>query len=121
MVYRESNWLCPRCGTALEDLDAMGNRFLTCAQCRGAFVDPSTLARMFAEMGGATPQATPIDAARALPCPGCAQPMARARLTHAEGAVEVDTCGKDGMWFDTRELEQTLEAVGLAALEIKRA
>jgi Zn-finger nucleic acid-binding protein len=117
MVYRDVHHLCPRCGVALENTAAMGNRFMRCEQCRGAFVDPSTMSRMFNDMGGAAPITYPADVVRTLSCPSCSEPMTRFRISSLDGWVEIDTCQQHGMWFDTRELQLTLEAVGLAALE----
>jgi Zn-finger nucleic acid-binding protein len=116
MVFRDRHWLCPRCGVPLESVRALGNRFQRCPTCRGAFVDPSTLARMIQDMGGATPPSEPIAGERPLGCPACSQPMSRSALSTPDGAIHLDTCATHGMWFDTRELQLTLEAVGLAAL-----
>jgi Zn-finger nucleic acid-binding protein len=125
MVYRDQHWQCPRCGLALESTTAGVNKFMRCTQCRGAFVDPHTLERMFRAMEGASPPIATITAPRPLPCPSCTEPMTRTPMTrtrlHAEGrTAELDTCAEHGIWFDTAELQAVLEAVGLAGLQQRR-
>jgi Zn-finger nucleic acid-binding protein len=120
MVFRDTHWPCPRCGTALEGHDASHYRLMRCQGCRGAFVDPPTMARMVQDIEGATVDAMRVPVERALACPYCRQAMARSGIRTEDGMIEVDACAAHGQWFDARELQVALETVGLAGLAQRR-
>ena len=114
MVYRDTRWICPRDGMALDSLRLGTHAFMRCPQCRGAFLEVHVLGAMLLEMGAVDKVAASTMPAppRPLRCPSCGEPLVRSNLEPAE----IDTCPQHGVWFDRGELEAVLERVGLDAL-----
>ena len=95
---------CPRCGVDLVDVPDMR----ACARCDGRWATHATLVRLATEMTAPDEPSLPFlhhDRA-ALVCPTCGNSMTTWRLH----AVELDRCGRHGIWFDAHELGQVLYA-----------
>ena len=113
VVYRERQGACPRCGTRLDPERSGELAFSRCASCRGVWMEESTFNAMLVEMG------SPVDALPAaasdeppLTCSYCAKPMRKVRLY----TILLDHCERDGLWFDSAELQKTL--AGSAGLPV---
>lgn len=107
-MYRDSFDKCPRCGVAL--VDARSAR--GCRECGGLWVDEGVLTEMILEMLPPRPLSrlalAVLDRAEApMACPSCSERMEAVALH----GVPLDRCAKHGIWFDARELEETLRRV----------
>jgi len=83
-----------------------------CGSCGGIWVDNDGSRRIVQSLDTAVANlalrasehatARPDTSRAGLPCPSCAQPLRRVRISRAE--VDVDICDAHGTWFDRDEL-----------------
>lgn len=75
-------------------------------------MEPSTFAAMLEEMGAAVALETVVVDEEELACTVCSKAMVKRALF----GIILDTCERDGIWFDNAELQKTL--AGSAGLEV---
>ena len=115
MVFRDNHFLCPRCGSALEETrNPPGHRFRRCDSCTGNWVDYLNLRAMFDRLkpGHGIPEMwSRHDQQPTLLCPECGSQMHKRFINR----LALDQCEAHGVWFDGAELEQTLYQYALSS------
>ncbi len=110
VAFRDSFDQCPRCGIQLEDAHSARG----CSSCGGVFIEEPVLAEMILQMLPPPPRVFgPLRLSAitregtTLACPSCGEAMHATEIHE----VELDRCGKHGVWFDPDELRIALYRV----------
>jgi Zn-finger nucleic acid-binding protein len=101
---RDRRLACPACRVAL----LPQGELWPCPDCAGVFVENAALAGMIGELTG-QPGSLPPPGGAAGPraCPVCGEPLS----VESFGAVAIDRCAADGIWFDVDELARALHEI----------
>jgi Zn-finger nucleic acid-binding protein len=111
---------CPACRGDLEERELDGVVVTACKLCAGHFVMHDAMLALAekhaAKRSGSHSPYAPRERTpeRTLRCPTCDRAMTRSFFAHG-CPVLVDVCVEHGTWFDARELEMCLSAVGAGA------
>ncbi len=111
---------CPKCKTALEEIEEREVPFLGCTTCFGLFVTARDLHDYVVRAAGALPVGEAFTvlldnamAGKTTPaarrCPRCEQPLNRMGFGEAPFVI-LDLCPDDGLWLDKKELTKVLRA-----------
>ncbi|MBI3272740.1 MAG: zf-TFIIB domain-containing protein [Planctomycetes bacterium] len=120
---------CPRCAVPLLAGRPPYAEVFACGRCGGVWLPRAWAERLakglpadllvLADAAGRRAPVREVDTAPAdLPCPSCAQAMARTRIPPA--AVDVDVCARHGTWLDRGELHAIARALAAAAARRSR-
>jgi hypothetical protein len=106
---------CPKCESKPKLVQVRIGETLVeeCGRCAGLWVEHRTFERLQNDkeehatiLGMPAPEsARANEAVRYVPCPSCGELMNRLNFARCSGVI-IDTCKKDGIWFDADELRQ---------------
>ena len=116
---------CPRCGTALRQVEDGRLVLDTCPTCGGLWIDEDEWKPLVGSVRSiARPLSVPLDFRRP-PCPACGPENEEAGLMprglRGGGELEIDLCAScGGAWLDAGELEHARVAARLLGEERRR-
>jgi Zn-finger nucleic acid-binding protein len=108
---------CPRCEKALFAARKDGFRIDACGLCGGSWLATADALRMVEQRSSVPSDLARIASAQGIfpdpgpegrPCLDCGKPLQRFRIP---GGPEIDTCDRDGTWFDAHELEELARTI----------
>lgn len=124
----ETRHACPRCRTRpnLRVEVVSGYPIERCLECRGLWVDETTIGSIYRDREHRATLSTGTAGAAAtvkapqnegyIPCPECGKLMNRQNFGRCSGVI-VDLCKSHGTWFDADELRRILEFIESGGLE----
>jgi Zn-finger nucleic acid-binding protein len=102
-MFRDGRPRCPSC--ADESALITKGSWLSCEHCLGVLIPTDEVESMVSSLR-VEPFVLPTGTDGDRTCPSCTSKLAKLLLL----GVEVDRCAAHGVWFDTKELTNVLEA-----------
>ncbi len=116
--------LCPRCEVPMRAVNLSDFSVAQCDECSGVFVPHETFEMMqetrdaviFSSQGIVRATIDPGEQVRYVRCPVCLKMMNRTNFARISGVI-IDTCRDHGVWFDSGEVEKTMEFIAKGGLQ----